>query len=133
MNEESNPLVLALLKLQATAEQLWPWAIEARLMTAPVPRPDYFAARIAREPVIRDAISESCLAWIENQPWPVMDHEQALFVADRFRYGYIFGLWLRENGFGCPSNSEATILIFLLNESWRQFSAPRWKRDLESV
>lgn len=99
-------------------------------MTLDQPKRDYFAARIAREPLIRDAISQSCEEWVAGRQTK-MDTEAAMFFADRFFYAYGLGVWLRDNEFQ-TAQSEQNVLLWLLNGAWGKVSVARWVFDLTS-
>ena len=109
------------------------WAIKAHLMSVDDrPLAPYLAARIAREPVIRDAISESCLEWIALRPLPKMDRETAVFLWERFEYANRFGQWLCKSGAECLGKSVDEVLQWLLIDSWTQVSILYWKNDLQA-
>ena len=128
----ANLLDEALTRLEPMTESASTWAIKAHLMLLDVPKSDYFAARIAKEPAIRDAISESCREWIGSRPFPRMNDEQAMFVFDRFRYAHAFAVWLIEGGMICNERNTGDLLTWLLIDSWEQVCLAQWKCDLMS-
>jgi hypothetical protein len=90
-----------------------------------------FLAKIARESVLRGAISESCVEWITNGRLPLMSSADALLFYDRIFYGFAFGELLAKSGFSWPG-SEADLLRWLLIDSWERISCLLWKWDLEN-
>ena len=127
---KTNPLDAALKRLESITGSASTWAIEARLMTLEIPKRDYFAARIAREPAIRDAISKSCLEWIESGRFPIADFHACRFLFDRMNCAYSFGCWLRQSGFEAPHKSENETLGWLLVDCWDNILAARWAQAL---
>src|ERR1035438_3618657 len=119
---KTNPLDAALKRLESITGSASTWAIEARLMTLEIPKRDYFAARIAREPAIRDAISECCRESIRGRQFRPLDVELGFFFYDRFHYGHVFGSWLQDGGASFESKTESEILAWLLIDSWERVS-----------
>ena len=108
------------------------WAVKAHLMSLEGSKADYFAARIAREIEIRDAISESCMEWIVGTRMIPADFEQGFFFWDRFYYAHAFGYWLREQGFRLREKTAPNVLAWLLVDCWSEVHVYRWKSDLAS-
>ena len=129
----TNPLDAALKRLEPITGSASTWTIKAHLMTLELPKHDYFAARIAREPEIRDAISECCREWIRGRQFRPFDVELGFFFYDRFYYGHVFGSWLQESGASFESKTEPEILAWLLIDSWERVSLVLWIRDLSAA
>jgi hypothetical protein len=126
-----SPLAVALARIEPMLNTASSWAIKAHLMIAEDEKPHYRAARIARETVIRSAISESCAEWIARRPLPNMDPETAVFLWERFEYAKRFGQWLRRSGADCVEKTVDDVLTWLLIDSWMQVSLAQWKQDLQ--
>ncbi len=104
------------------------WAAKAQIASVGN-RAEYRASRIARELVIRDAISQSCMEWIDTGSLPLMDRETALFVYERFSYGHLLGEMMLNTGIESTSNERYT-LAWLLLDSWLFVSFALWQYDL---
>jgi hypothetical protein len=50
--------------------------------------------RVAREPVLREAIDAACRQWAQGEAWPISDPETSVFIWDRIVEARIFGEWL---------------------------------------
>jgi len=129
-NGKLNPLDAALARLEPILGQASIWATKARLVTLRQQNPAALAAMIAKEPVIRDAISESCRAWIETGNLKAMNDENAHYFFDRLDYGEKMLRWIRSADFQCPAKSANEILHWLLIDSWDLVCHSLWKNDL---
>ena len=128
---ETNPLDAALMRLEPHVGSASTWAIEAQIKSEEPPDPKHApASRLAREPAIRDAISKSCLEWIESGRFPIADFFALRFLFDRMNCAYSFGFWLRQSGFEAPHKSENEILGWLLVDCWDNILAARWAQAL---
>jgi hypothetical protein len=127
----ASPLAVALARIEPMLNTASSWAIKAHLMIPEDEKPHYRAARIAREIVIRKAISESCVEWIAGRPLPYMDPETAVFLWERFEHAKRFGQWLRRSGVDCVERTADDVLAWLLIDSWTQVSLAQWKQDLQ--
>jgi len=129
-NDKSNPLDAALKRLEPLLGQVSLWAIKARRVTLVHENPSALAAMIAREPVIRDAISESCREWIQSGDLKPMTVDDAHYFYDRLDYGEKMIRWLRSDDLRCPSKTANEVLMWLVVDSWELVCLPLWKQDL---
>ena len=118
----------ALERLESQMKAAARWAAKAGLMTEQSQTVEFVAARITREHLIRESISESCRVWVRHNSWRMMNRQDALFVWERVAYAYKFGEWL-HNRVECRSMSENEILLWLLIDSWVHVCADSWKWD----
>lgn len=89
-----------------------------------------FAARIDREPRIRDAIDEGCREFAAGRPWPKADPETTVFFWDRVEAAYGLAGWLRQNSFVGPDVSLESMLTLLLVDYWQQAGVCGWMATL---
>ena len=64
---------IALERLSAQMHAAAIWSAKAVLMTEDAQAPEFVSARVSRELVIRDAISQSCREWIATGTWLMMN------------------------------------------------------------
>jgi hypothetical protein len=129
-NSKVNPLDAALKRLESILGQASISARAAYLVTLRQQNAAALGDMIAREPVIRDAISEICTEWIETGKLNWIKDEDAQYFYDRLYYGEKMGLWLRSGDFQSHSKSADEILGWLLIDSWELVCLPLWKNEL---
>lgn len=129
-NGKADPMDAALKRLQSILEQACWQAKAFRLETVLALPSNERSAMIAKEIVIRDAISESCRAWIQSGSLPPMDDRLARYFFDRLRFGDKLLLWLRSGGWKCPPFSTNELLEWILIDSWPPISFELWKSEL---
>lgn len=106
-------------------------AAEARQGFGQSHTPEYVAAKVARESVIRGAISESCVEWVKSGRLTIMSADDALFFFDRVLQAHAFARFLHESGFEWPGKEDA-LLVWLLVDSWERITCLNWKLGLET-
>lgn len=129
MKQDSTPLGMALERLESILETASRQAIAFRLTSLARQDQVFASAMIAKELVIRDAISESCRVWILTGNLEAMLDEAAYYFFQRLRYGEKLIRWLRSGpiSYGKSSNDA---LSWLLIDSWVCVSLPMWLDDL---
>src|SRR5580704_16886038 len=78
--------------------------------------PDLVELAIAKEPVIRDAISQICRAWIQTGEPMRMQDETFRYFLYRLLYASKVLVWLKSGGCQVPK-TETDILHWLLIDS----------------
>lgn len=128
---ENNAFETALRRLSSVLEEKVILAAKDQRANERIRIPEYVAATLSRESAIRDAISQSCVEWVENGAVPIMSQTDAMFFYDRLFYAFGFGRLLSESGFEWPWG-ENDLLRWLLIDSWEQITCLLWKHNLEN-
>lgn len=131
MKQDATPLGAVLERLESILEPASRWATLAHSIEQALENPDHVSAILAREFGIRDAISQSCRAWIDTGNLPVMDDDEAKYFCDRLKCGETMIRWLRSGGLRCDGKTPNEVLTWLLVESWESVCFPLWKNELQ--
>jgi hypothetical protein len=92
--------------------------------------PDYLETMIARELVIRDAISESCRVWIQTGNRKPMKDQDAVHFYYRLFFASKMLRWIRSGDLQCHSKTQNEFLTWLLIDSWPLLCVDLWKSEL---
>lgn len=132
MKQPATPLGQALERLESILTSSSKQAAAIHSMTVARDNQNSVAAMLTREPLIRDAISESCRVWIETGDLAAMDDKDAIYFFDRLQHGEKLLRWLLSGDCQCPNKTPNEILSWLLIDCWPVLGVSLWKDDLHT-
>jgi hypothetical protein len=123
--KDPTPLDAAQSRLESIWGQALKWAISSHSMERARESRGYASAILAKEPVIRDAISKSLEVWIQTGQVILADEDLPYFV-DRMKTASRLCSWLKSGNCVPFEKSSNEILEWLLIHSWPEIGVALW-------